>query len=206
MLKIGLTGGIACGKSTVAKIIADFGVPVLDADQVARDVVAVGSEGLLEIRQYFGEDICLENGELNRPKLREIIIADPEKRKLLESITHPKIFMNMVKWQQTQQQEGHTATLVEAALMVETGSYKMYDAIIVTTCSTETQLSRLIERNQVSKEIAQQWINSQMPLSQKEAIADVIIHNDGTLTDLHTQVTNGWKQLMNTLQAAKDSN
>ena len=87
MFKIGLTGGIACGKSTVAKIIDGFGVPVLDADQVARDVVTVGSEGLAEIRQYFGEDICLENGKINRPKLRDIIIGDSDKRTTLESIT-----------------------------------------------------------------------------------------------------------------------
>ena len=204
MLKIGLTGGIACGKSTVAKIVASFGVPVLDADQVARDVVTVGSEGWIEIRQHFGEAICLDNGELNRPKLREIIIGDPAKRKLLESITHPKIFMNMIGWQKNQQQKGHTATLVEAALMVETGSYKMYDAIIVTTCSMETQLSRLMIRNQVSKEIAQQWIDSQMPLAQKEAIADIVILNDGTLSNLHAKVKHAWEQLMDTLQSTKD--
>ena len=205
MLKIGLTGGIACGKSTVSGIIATLGIPVLDADQVARDIVTIGSEGLFEIRQHFGEDICLDNGELNRPKLREIIIADPEKRQVLESITHPKIFMNMLKWQQRQQQQGCHATLVEAALMIETGSYKMYDAVIVTTCSVENQLSRLMARNKVSQEIAQQWINSQMPLAQKEAIGDVVIENNGTLTDLHEQTTNAWNQLLNKLQSTETS-
>lgn len=203
MLKIGLTGGIACGKSTVAGIIAKLGVPVLDADQVARDVVALGSEGLAEIQEHFGEDICLDNGELNRPKLREIIISDPDKRKLLESITHPRIFMNMLTWQQSHQLNGCPATLVEAALMMETGSYKMYDAVIVTTCSPENQLSRLMERNQVSQDVAQQWIKSQMPLDQKVALGDVVIQNDGTLTDLHEQTTTAWKQLINKVQSIK---
>ena len=108
----------------------------------------------------------------------------------------------MMKWQQTQQQQGHPLTLVEAALMVETGSYRMYDAIIVTTCSTETQLSRLIERNQVSKKQHNSGSTVKCP-SQKEAIADVVIHNDGTLSDLHIKTTNGWKQLINKLHPAK---
>ena len=199
MIKIGLTGGIACGKSTVSNIIAEMGIPTLDADQVAREVVAPGSEGLAEIQRHFGDDIRLENGELNRPKLREIIIADSKKRKILESITHPRIFMKMREWQHTQEQLGHPVALVEAALMVETGSYKLYDAVIVTTCSAALQLSRLMARNQVSQETAQQWIDSQMPLSEKEAIADVIICNNGTLAELEIQTQDSWNQLLSAL-------
>ena len=199
MITIGLTGGIACGKSTVSSIIAEMGVPTLDADQVAREVVAPGSEGLAEIRRHFGDDTCLENGELNRPKLREIILADSKKRKILESITHPRIFMKMREWQHTQEQLGHPVVLVEAALMVETGSYKLYDAVIVTTCSATLQLSRLMARNQVSQQMAQQWIDSQMPLSKKEAIADAIICNNGTLAELEIQTQDSWNQLMSAL-------
>ena len=201
MLKIGLTGGIACGKSTVSGIIARLGVPVLDADQVARDVVAPGSTGLAEIQRAFGADICLENGELNRPKLRDIIIGDSAKRTTLESITHPRIFMRMLEWQQTQEKLGHPVTLVEAALMVETGSYKLYDAVIVTTCSPDIQRSRLMTRNQISQETAQQWIDSQMALSKKEAIADVIIHNDGTLAELEMHTQNAWTLLLDNMRA-----
>ena len=199
MLKVGLTGGIACGKSTVSSIIAQLGVPVLDADQVARDVVAPDSDGLAEIQRHFGNDICLENGELNRPKLRDVIIADSKKRTLLESITHPRIFMKMLEWQQTQERLGHPVTLVEAALMVETGSYKSYDAVIVTTCAPDIQRSRLMARNQITLDTAQQWIDSQMPLSEKEAIADVLIYNDGTLDELDAQTRDVWSQLLDTL-------
>ena len=199
MINIGLIGGIACGKSTVSSIIAQMGVPTLDADQVARDVVASGSEGLAEIQRHFGDEICLENGELNRPKLREIIIANSEKRKILESITHPRIFMKMREWQHTQEQLGHPVALVEAALMVETGSYKLYDAVIVTTCSATLQLARLMARNQVSQETAQQWIDSQMPLSTKEALADVVIQNNGTLDELEIETQNAWTLLLSKL-------
>lgn len=199
MLKIGITGGIACGKSTVSSIIARLGVPVLDADQVAREIVAPGSTGLTEIQKAFGNDICLEDGTLNRPKLRGIIIADPNKRKVLESITHPLIFMRMLEWQQTQKDLGHPVTLVEAALMVETGSYKMYDAVIVVTCSPNVQLSRLMTRNQVPQETAQQWINSQMPLAEKEEVADLVIHNNGTIAELDMQTKDAWTNLLGNL-------
>ncbi len=196
MITIGLTGGIACGKSTVSSIIAEMEIPTLDADQVAREVVAPGSEGLTEIQRQFGDDICLDNGELNRPKLREIVLADSKKRKLLESITHPRIFMKMHEWQHTQERLGHPVVLVEAALMVETGSYKLYDAVIVTTCSATLQLSRLMARNQVSQQMAQQWIDSQMPISEKEAIADVVIQNNGTLRELEIETQNAWNHLL----------
>lgn len=200
MLKIGLTGGIACGKSTVAGILKDIGVPVLDADQVARDVVAVGTEGLEEIKEHFGATICLDNGELDRTKLRDIIINNPEQKKRLESITHPRIFMQMMQWQQRQEQDGHQVTLTEAALMVETGSYKMYDALIVTTCNLDIQLDRLMNRNKIPVETAQKWIASQMPLANKIAVANVVIENNDSIESLRTQTVQKWTTLLRDLQ------
>jgi len=200
MIKIGLTGGIACGKSTVAGILKDIGVPILDADQVARDVVAIGTEGLKEIKKHFGADICLNNGELDRTKLRDIIINNPEQKKRLESITHPRIFMQMMEWQQHQEQAGHQVTLTEAALMVETGSYKMYDALIVTTCRHDIQLARLMHRNKIPIQSAQKWIESQMPLADKIAVANVVIENNDSLETLRTQTIQKWTTLLRDLQ------
>ena len=105
----------------------------------------------------------------------------------------------MLEWQQTQKDLGHPVTLVEAALMVETGSYKMYDAVIVVTCSPNVQLSRLMTRNQVPQETAQQWINSQMPLAEKEAVADLVIHNNGTIAELDMQTKDAWTNLLGNL-------
>ena len=200
MLKIGLTGGIACGKSTVAGILKDIGVPVLDADQVARDVVAVGTEGLEEIKAHFGADICLNTGELDRTKLRDIIINNPEQKKQLESITHPRIFMHMMQWQKDQESAGHQVTLTEAALMVETGSYKMYDALIVTTCRHDIQLTRLMNRNELPMQTAQKWIASQMPIADKIAVANVVIENNDSIETLRTQTIQKWTTLLQDLQ------
>lgn len=199
MLKVGLTGGIACGKSTVATVLKNIGVPVLDADQVARDVVAVGTEGLAEIKNHFGADICLSNGELDRSKLRDIILNSPEQKKRLESITHPRIFLEMMQWQQSQEKAGMQATVTEAALMVETGSYKMYDAMIVATCSPDIQLRRLMDRNNIPVATAQKWIASQMPLSDKVTVADVVIQNNDSIEELRAQTIQKWTKLLRTL-------
>lgn len=205
MLKIGLTGGIACGKSTVASIIRDLGVPVLDADQVARDVVAVGSEGLEAIKYTFGAEICIDDGQLNRIALRNIILHNPEAKKELENITHPRIFKAMIVWQQQQVTLGHAVSLVEAALMVETGSYKMYDGIIVTSCSPELQSQRLMERNNITQTEAKRWIESQLPLEEKEALADWVIHNNGSLKSLQHTIVQGWPRFLTQVQKGSTS-
>lgn len=205
MLRIGLTGGIACGKSTVASIVQDLGIPVLDADQVARDVVAVGSDGLNAIKLAFGTDICLYDGQLNRIALRNVILHNPEAKKKLENITHPRIFKAMIAWQQQQVTLGHAVSLVEAALMVETGSYKMYDGIIVTSCSPELQRQRLMERNNITQTEAKRWIESQLPLEEKEALADWVIHNNGSLQSLQHTVVEGWLGFLTQVQKGSRS-
>ena len=205
MLKIGLTGGIACGKSTVASIIRDLGVPVLDADQVARDVVAVGSEGLEAIKYTFGAEICIDDGQLNRIALRNIILHNPEAKKQLEAITHPRIFQAMVVWQQQQQIDGHSVSLVEAALMVETGSYKMYNGVIVTSCAPQLQCQRLMNRNHISETDAQRWIANQLPLREKEAVADWVIQNNGSLKSLRDTIVQGWPRFLTQVQEGSTS-
>ncbi len=200
MLKIGLTGGIACGKSTIADALRGIGVPVLDADQVARDVVAVGSVGLQKIIDFFGTEILLTDGSLNREALRGLILQDLNAKKQLEAITHPLIFQSMQEWQQQQEIEGATVTVIEAALMVETGSYRLYDGIIVASCSRHIQEERLIERNNISLSEAQRWIASQMSLAAKEKVADWVIQNDHSLQTLQRTVVENWTQFVHTIQ------
>ncbi len=200
MLKIGLTGGIACGKSTIADTLRGIGVPVLDADQVARDVVAVGSVGLQKIVDFFGTEILLADNSLNREALRSLILQDLNAKKQLEAITHPLIFQSMQEWQQQQEIEGATVTVIEAALMVETGSYRMYDGIIVASCSRHIQEERLIERNNISLSEAQRWIASQMSLAAKEKVADWVIQNDHSLQTLQRTVVENWTQFVHTIQ------
>jgi len=200
MLKIGLTGGIACGKSTIANTLRGIGVPVLDADQVARDVVAIGSVGLQKIVDFFGTEILLTDGSLNREALRGLILQDLKAKKQLEAITHPLIFQSMQEWQHQQEIEGATVTVIEAALMVETGSYRMYDGIIVASCSPHIQEKRLIERNNISLSEAQRWIASQMSLTEKEAVADWVIQNDHSLQTLQRTVVENWTQFVHTIQ------
>ena len=126
----------------------------------------------------------------------EQIIDDPQAKKSLEEITHPKIFFTIAQWEKEQKQAGANATVVEAALMVETGSYQRYDALIVVTCNPKQQIARLMKRNSLTQEQAQNWIATQMPLSEKEKKADWLINNSGSFEDLKQVVADGIATLL----------
>ena len=194
--RIGLTGGIACGKSTVSTLLREMNIPVLDADQVAREVVAVGSPALQEIKEHFGSDVLLEDGSLNRIALRNIIIHESESKRVLETITHPRIFQEMLDWQKYQETLDVRTTIVEAALMFESGSYKMYDAIIVVACQKQTQVERLMNRNEINRPTAVQWIQNQMPIKDKVELANWTIWNDGSIDELRSKVSRQWDQFL----------
>lgn len=183
MRTFGLTGGIACGKSTVAAMLRERGVPVLDLDQVARDVVAPGTPGLLAIAARWPSVVV--DGVLDRKALGRIVVDDPDARRQLEAITHPRIWAAMEAWIAAQ-----TAPLVgvEAALMVETGSYRRYDKLVVVTASPEVQLARLQAREGYDEATAQKWLAAQMPVAEKERVADVVIRNDGGTDALRHEI------------------
>lgn len=202
MITIGLTGGIACGKSTVSRCLTSLNIPVLDADIVARDIVQVGSEALKEIQECFGAHFLLQDGSLDRIAMRHEIITNPKSKTLLEGITHPKIFQAIHLWQQ--QQSSNPTCVVEAALMVETGSYKMYDAIIVVACEENIQQQRLMERNQIDATTAQKWMASQMPMREKMAIADWVIHNNQDQLTLEEYVKKNWDAFLTGLQKKRN--
>jgi len=196
MLRIGLTGGIATGKSTVAKMIREeFGIPVIDADAASREIVAPGMPALHEISDHFGVEILLEDGQLDRSALGRIIMSDPQARKALERITHPRILEHIARQLFDHENDGAEATVVEAALMVETGSHAAYDKVLVVSSSPEIQLSRLMQRNGFRQAEAQRWISNQLPLSKKEAVADAVLYNNGDLVTLRTALLEAWSRL-----------
>ena len=199
MKRIGLSGGIACGKSSVARILRDKGVPVVDADQVARDIVEPGSLALKELVNEFGEEILDTNGTLKRKTLGSIVMNNEQKRARLNQITHPKIRSSIFSTLQTWYAEGHEAGVVEAALMVETGSHTLYDALIIVTCSPKIQIKRLMAREGFDQDTAHTWINSQLPLHEKEKLADVIIDNSSNREELEKLVHKKWDELLHTL-------
>lgn len=171
MLSIGLTGSIACGKSTVAQILRDQGIPVLDADQVAREVVAPGSAGLAAVVDHFGPTVLQADGALDRAALRRIIAESPEERRALEGLTHPRIGEAIMGWLAEQAHRGTAAAAVEAALMLETGSANRYDALLVVACEPAQQLARLVSRDGQDEASARKWLSAQMSTAEKVAAA-----------------------------------
>jgi dephospho-CoA kinase len=192
---VGLTGGIACGKSTVARLLRARGVPVVDADQVARDVVAPGSEGLAEVLERFGRAVLQPDGGLDRAALRAIVSADPAARRDLEAITHPRIGLGILGWLQDQAQAGVPVAAVEAALMVETGSHGRYDQLLVVACSPDIQLARLMARDELTEAAARQWLGAQLPVIDKVALAHAVVWNDGAPEALPAALDTAWASL-----------
>jgi dephospho-CoA kinase len=188
---VGLTGGIACGKSTVAKILRGMGVAVLDLDQVARQVVEPGEPALAEIAARWPE--VVHDGVLDRKALGAIVVGDVAARRALEAITHPRIWARMEAWIAVQV----GPAVVEAALMVETGSYRRYDKLLVVACSPEVQRARLASREGYDPETVERWLATQMPIAAKVALADAVVWNDGDESALSAEVRRAWKGLCN---------
>jgi dephospho-CoA kinase len=188
MRVVGLTGGIGTGKSTVGERLRARGVPVLDADQVARAVVAPGEPALAEIAAAFGPDALDDHGGLNRAAMRARIARDPAARRTLEAITHPRIQAETARWLAAQADAGHTVAVVEAALLVETGSYRLYPELVVVSCAPEVQVARVMARDGQTEAQARALLGAQLPLADKEAVATVILRNDGDRAALESQV------------------
>jgi len=185
---VGLTGGIATGKSTVGELLRARGVPVIDADVVARQVVAAGEPALAAIVERFGEEVLDTQGELDRAAMRARIARDPEARKGLEAITHPAILQSIADQLSELAAGGVPLAVVEAALMVETGSYRMYGDLVVVTTDASVQLHRVMARDEMTEEGARALIATQLPLADKEAVATHLIRNTGTLEALEARV------------------
>jgi len=195
-LLVGLTGGIASGKSTAGKIFRELGVHMVDADQVSRDLVAPYMPVLREIVEDFGPSILGKNGELDRAALGDLIFADPAKRITLERIIHPRIAEEIdrrVEDRRRKFPEG--IIMVDAALTIEVGNQDRYEYLVVVTTDEETQLQRLTEREGLENSEARRRIEAQMPMARKVAFADFVIDNGGTAEELRAEVERVFREL-----------
>ncbi len=196
MLTVGLTGSIAVGKSGVCDVFRELGSHVIDADQIARDVVKFGTPGLQRIAENFGESVLQTDGTLDRAKLGAIVFTDESKRLLLNSIVHPLVFEAQNAWlseRETEDPEG--IAIVDAALMIESGGYKRFNKLIVVWCEPDIQLRRLISRDGLSEGSARQRIASQMPQDEKKSYADFLIDTSKDLENTRLQVVDVYEKL-----------
>jgi dephospho-CoA kinase len=187
-LTIGLTGGIASGKSTVTGMIRELGIPVIDADQVARDVVKVGEEAYAQIVATFGRDILQANGEIDRAKLGAIVFHSEQERKKLNAIVHPAVRRRMMAEKEAYVQNGAKTIVLDIPLLFESELTHFIDKVIVVYVDDDVQLERLMKRNGFSKEEALARIRSQMPLREKVKKADAVINNNGTVEETKQQL------------------
>lgn len=185
---IGLTGSVATGKSTVSNMIQQAGIPLVDADIAARKVVEPGTEGLKEIVAYFGEEILLADGTLDRAKLGEIIFKDKEKREKLNGITHPRVKDYMLEARERFFRAGEELVFFDIPLLFESHLESLVDQIVVVWTTPETELKRLMERNNLTKEDALRRIESQMGIDEKARKADFVIDNNESLEKTQKQV------------------
>lgn len=183
-----LSGGIASGKSTVAKMLEARGAVVIDADQIAREVVEPKTPGLQEIVQVFGNDVLHQDGTLNREELGRRIFASPEQRSTLNAILHPKIFMRSLQRMQEELQGQRSPVFYDAALLVENGAYTNFEGLVIVAADQEIQIDRLRDRNQLSREESIDRIEAQLPLSKKVEVADFVIWNNDDLPTLEARV------------------
>jgi dephospho-CoA kinase len=180
----GLTGGIASGKSAVAARLRERGVPVIDADQLAREVVAPGSEGLAAVVERFGRDVLTEDGALDRKKVAAIVFADEEQRRALNAIVHPRISALTMEAASRLRDQGEPLACYEAALIVENGVADAFRPLVVVSAPEDVQVARACKRDGASPDEARARIRAQMPLEEKVKIADFVIDNTGSLDDL----------------------
>lgn len=196
MLKVGLTGSIAVGKSYVCEVFRELGAVVLDADKTAREVVEPNTKGWKLIVDNFGETVLQSDKQIDRAKLGAIVFADEARRQLLNSIVHPLVFEAQNQWLVMRETENpRNIAIIDAALMIESGGYKRFDKLIVVWCKPEIQLERLMARNNLSREEALIRINAQMPQEEKKRFADYLIDTSEGFEATKTQTIEIYSQL-----------
>lgn len=191
---IGLTGGIATGKSTVARFFAGHNVPVIDADQLARQAVQPGSSSLARIIDLFGAGIVAADGTLDRKKLAAVVFADNEKRRTLENILHPAIKQLAEEQLAEAAAKGHRYAIYMAPLLIEAGATDRVDTIWVVTVQPEIQQERLMKRDGIDRVQAERIIASQMPLAEKERYGSVVIDNSGSEASTFALLEAAWRK------------
>lgn len=180
-LIVGLTGGIATGKSTVANFFKEEDIPVIETDVIARNVMQKGSDVYQAVVDYFGEEILLSNQDINRKALGQMIFSDTEKRQFLNDTVHPAVQKVMLREIEKYQLEGKKLIIADVPLLFEAGFDRDVDIILIVSLDEETQLKRLMERDQIDKALAMQKIKSQWPLTEKREKADFVLDNSESI-------------------------
>jgi dephospho-CoA kinase len=194
MILVGLTGGIGSGKTTVARMLAERGAIVVDADELARDALRPGTRTFEQVWALFGDDVVTPDGELDRAAIAAIVFADQEKRRALESITHPEVFRLLaeaVEWHR----DTDNVVVFDAPLIIETGFHEACDVVVVVTASEEQRMARLERDRGMSPAEASVRIAAQIGAEEREAVADVVIENDGDLGQLEARIDELWHEL-----------
>jgi len=199
---VGLTGGIASGKSTVAAMLREFGAKIINADDLARVIVQPGKEAWKEIVAAFGNEILLPDKTIDREKLRKIIFDDPKARERLNAITHPRIRALVLARTQELAAKGAEVVVYEAPLLFENEAQSWITPVMVVTCDDASQRKRLKGRDRLTDAEIDQHIKAQMPLAKKIALADYVIENNGDLDELKRQVREVWTKLVAGKQSA----
>ena len=189
MLKVGLTGSIAVGKSYVVSVLAELGCVTFDADKVAHSVMEPGLPAYEDTVREFGEGVLASDGSIDRQKLSAVVFADEARRQRLNEIVHPRVIEEQNRLlQAAEAKHPEGIAIIDAALMIESGGYKRFDKLIVVHCDRETQIERLMRRNQITREDAERRVAAQMSSEEKRRYADFEIDNSGTLEDTRKQV------------------
>jgi dephospho-CoA kinase len=204
MLRVGLTGGIASGKTTVAGMFADLGCHVIDADAIVHELFRPGHPVQRAVVEAFGPRVAAMDGSINRPVLGEIVFNDARARELLNCLVHPAVIQYQKDWLNAlEAREPDAIGIVEAALMIEVGTYKNYDKLIVVSCSLEEQRRRLRERSGLSEDQIEARIAAQMAMAEKIKFADYVVDNSGTLEETRQQVAKIYPLLQKEGQARR---
>jgi len=193
---VGLTGGMGSGKSTAAEMFRELGAYIIDADKICRILVEPDQPAWQEIIKIFGNDILLKNRTLNRAKLADIIFNDPNQKKNLEAILHPKVFEEERSvFEQITKKNPGALVIIDAALLIESGNHRKVDKVVVVSSHEKTRIQRILDRSRFSREDIQRRIQSQMDLKEKIKVADYVLDNNAGLADLKKQVAALYKDL-----------
>ncbi|MFJ1734546.1 dephospho-CoA kinase [Streptomyces sp. NPDC088254] len=200
MLKVGLTGGIGAGKSEVSRLLVECGAVLIDADRIAREVVAPGTPGLAAIVETFGEGVLAADGSLDRPRLGSLVFADPDKLAALNAVVHPLVGARSAELEAAAPEDA--VVVHDVPLLTENGLAPLYDAVVVVDAAPETQLDRLVRLRGMTEDDARARMAAQATREQRREIADVVIDNDVPLAELRARVKDVWADLERRARAA----
>jgi dephospho-CoA kinase len=203
MLKVGLTGSIAVGKSYVVSVLQELGCIVFDADKVAHSVMEPGCPAYHDIIKEFGTDVLAGDSSIDRTKLGAIVFSDAERRRRLNEIVHPRVMAEQDRlMREAEAKNPDGIAIIDAALMIESGGYKRFDKLIVVFCDRETQIERLMKRNGITREDAERRIAAQMSSDEKRSYADYEIDTSGTFEDTRSRVIEVYGELRKLLEGS----